>query len=264
MFDVIHQATECLHVKQDGIINRVEHQQIMNTGEQWKGRKKGVIDLQLYWVPGHCDFEPNEHADEEAKLEAQGQSSNTKSLPTLRCKHLLLSISALWQSHAATLKNRWRCRWKSSERESLLRSIDNSAPSKKYLHLISGLDRCQASLLFQLRSGHIALNHHLFCIHKSKTPSCPFFQGITVETVKHFLLDCPHYRRERHELQLKLQQNAGSLSFLLSSPVAVLPLLKFMHSTGRFKVFFGKDKGDKILTNSQRNAELQEGLENLI
>jgi hypothetical protein len=146
----------------------------------------------------------------------------------------------------------------------LLRTIDNSAPSKKYLRLIRGLDRRQASLLFQLRTGHIGLNHHLFRIRKSESPSCPLCRGITVETVKHFLLDCPHYRRERHELQQKLRRNAGSLSFLLSSPVAVLPLLKYVHSTGRFKSFFGKDKADLIPTNSRRNAELRAGLEELV
>ena len=71
-----------------------------------------------------------------------------------------------------------------------------------------------------------------------------------METVPHFLLDCPHYRHEQHELQLKLCHNAGSLSFLLNSPTAVLPLLKFVHSTGRFKSFFGKDKMDKVFTNA--------------
>ena len=59
----------------------------------------------------------------------------------------------------------------------------------------------------------------------SKSLACPKCQGITVETVKHFLIDCPHYRQERHALQRKLSQNTTALSFLLISPVAVLPLL---------------------------------------
>ena len=193
-------------------------------------------------MPGHKDFTPNEWADEEAKSAVQGHSSDAKFLPLLLCKCLPLSVSALQQSHSDMLKNRWRRTWKNSERENLLCTIDNSAPSKKYLRLIKGLDRRQASLLFQLWSGHIGLNHHLFRIQKSETLSCPLCQGITVKTVKHFLLDCPHYARKRHELQLKLCCNAGSLSFLLNSPVAVFPLLKFVHSTGCFKFFFGKDK----------------------
>ena len=167
------------------------------------------------------------------------------------------------QENNEKLKKRWHRRWKNSERENLLRSIDNSAPSKKYLRLIANLDRRQASIIFQLRSGHIALNHHLFHIRKVESPACPWCQGITVETVKHYLLDCPHYRNERHILQRKLRRNAGSLSFLLSSPVAVMPLLKFIHATGRFKTHFGKDKVDKINTNSHRNGELRIAADNL-
>ena len=84
-----------------------------------------------------------------------------------------------------------------------------------------------------------------------------------METVKHYLLDYPHYRNEWHILQRKLCRNAGSLSFLLSSPVAVMPLLKFIHATGCFKTHFGKDKVDKINTNSCRNGELRIAADNL-
>ena len=81
-----------------------------------------------------------------------------------------------------------------------------------------------------------------------------------METVKHFLLECPHYVRERHELRQKLRRNAGSLSFILNSPVAVLPLLKFVYTTGQFKAFFSKDKGDL----ARQNDELRAGLDTII
>jgi hypothetical protein len=45
-----------------------------------------------------------------------------------------------------------------------LKPINISVPSKKYIHLIKNLDHNQASILFQLRSCHIGLNLHLFCI----------------------------------------------------------------------------------------------------
>src|SRR6202040_4339966 len=181
----------------------------------------------------------------------------------LLCKCLPLSIPALHQSHSSRIKKCWERRWKSSPREDLLRTNNNSAPSKKYLRLISDLDHRQASILFQLRSGHIGLNHHLFRIRKYDTPVCPNCQSITVETVKHYLLDCPFYRRERHELQVKLRCNADSLSFLLSSPVATKPLLKFVHTTGRFKNHFGKSAEDKIPTRARHNAEHRRGFDAL-
>ena len=86
------------------------------------------------------DFAPNEKADEEAKLAAQGVSSDAKSLPALLHKRLPLSLSALRQNHMNKLNKRWECRWKSSSREDLLKTIDNSALSKKYLHLIADLN----------------------------------------------------------------------------------------------------------------------------
>ena len=205
IIDEIHQSAENLHRKQDGLINRAERELATLEGEDWIGRPKGVINLQVHWVPGHVGFAPNEKADEEAKKAAQGHSSEAKYLPKFLRKPLPLSVSALRQSNMTKIKKRWERRWKSSPREDILKSIDNSAPSKKYLCLIAGLDRRQASLLFQLRSGHIGLNQHLFRIRKSDTPVCPNCQGITVESVKHFLINCPFYRRERHALNVKLR-----------------------------------------------------------
>jgi hypothetical protein len=95
-------------------------------------------------------------------------------------------------------------------------------------------------------------------------PACLLCHGITVEMVWHFLLDCPHYRHQRHVWQSKLCHNTGSLSFLLNSPITTLSLLKFVHSTAQFKAFFSKEKADKILTNSQRNSELCDMLKLLI
>ena len=106
----------------------------------------------------------------------------------------------------------------------------------------------------QLSTGHIGLKQHLFHNKKAKSPLCPHCKGITAETVKHFLLDCPSYRRERHKFQTKLHCNAYSLSFLLSSPVVVKPLLKFVHSTGRFKSFFESGNRDQY-TNAKYLAD---------
>jgi ribonuclease HI len=263
ILDAIHNAAEQLQAKQDRLINREDRAWEIENRRDWTGRKRGVISLQAHWVPGHRDFEPNERADEEAKKATMGDSSKARHLPTLLRKCLPLSVSALRQENTAKLAKRWARRWNSLARESRLKSIDNTAPSKKYLRLIKDLDCRQASLLFQLRSGHIALNHHLFRTHRSETPSCPHCQGITVETVKHFLLDCPQYAQQRHELLVKLRRNADSLSFLLSSPVAVRPLLKYVHATGRFKPFFGKDIEDRNFTNSRRNTELRTAAEHL-
>ena len=254
ILDKIHDLAEDLHGKQDGLLNRADRRVAIEAGLPWKGRTKDVIDLQLHWVPGHCDFARNERADVEAKKAAQGLSSDVKLLPTFMRKNLPASISALRQNHHQTILKNWKRRWKRSPRYKLLRSIDKSAPSKKYLKLVQGLDRRQASLLTQLRTGHSCLNQHLFRIRKVESPVCPHCRGITVETVKHFLIDCPFYRHERHILQTRLKRNAASVSFLLSNPAATKHLLTYICATGRFREHFGTD--DKPMTNARRDAEL--------
>ena len=169
-------------------------------GEAWKGHMKGVIDLCLIWVPGHHDFAPNECADEEVKKAAQEDSSDPKHLPLYLKKGLPHSITVLHQDFPARLGKHWsRCR-KTSLHTKDLCSIDNSQPLKKFLQLTKDLNHSQASIIMQLHTGHIGLKQHLFRIHKVELPSCPHCQGITVETVKHFLLDCPFYNEEWHAL----------------------------------------------------------------
>jgi hypothetical protein len=84
-------------------------------------------------------------------------------------------------------------------------------------------------------------------------------RGLEVETVKHVLIDCLFYRRERHILQQKLRRNATSLPFLLSNPVAVKHALTFARSTGRFASYEETKEEDCVMTNARRNAELIAG-----
>ena len=95
LLNAIHLAAERLHSKQDRLINRVESQQSINAGKSWVGKHRGIVDLQVHWVPGHKDFALNERADKEAKSVVQGHSSDDKFLPPLFRKPLPLSVSAL-------------------------------------------------------------------------------------------------------------------------------------------------------------------------
>ena len=78
-----------------------------------------------------------------------------------------------------------------------------------------------------------------------------------MESVKHYLLECPKYREEHHTLQRKLRRNGSSITFLLSNPIAVKPLLKYIHATGRFKNYFKSKDKDKLLTNAQNIANFR-------
>jgi ribonuclease HI len=236
LLDRVHDAAEALQVQQDSLRSTAARAEARRQGTNWKGKRRGVIDVQLHWTPAHMGFGPNERADKEAKLAAQGDSSRPDLLPAfLRRKPLPSSISALRQENLASLRKRWKRRWKSSPRYSRLKEIDKDLPSKNFLRLVNDLDRRQSSIIAQLRTGHIPLNQHLFRIRRSEAPTCPHCQGLIVETVRHFLFECPHYQHERHTLRQKLKRKADSLSFLLTKPEAVKPLLNYIHSTKRFK-----------------------------
>lgn len=209
---------------------------IHDSAEKLHSKYKGNIDLQIHWTPAHRNFAPNERADELAKRAAKGSSSAASRLPSLiRNAALPSSIPATRHKHLTALRENWKTRWKKSPRYPLSHSIDKSLPSNKFLYLVDKMSRSQSAILTQLRTGHSPLNNHLFRIRCSETPVCPHCGNLTVETVCHFLLQCPQYQQERHSLRRKLKRAANSLSYLLSKPPAIKPLLKFITATKRFQ-----------------------------
>lgn len=165
LLDHIHNAAEGLQEKQDGLLNAVEKWSARRHGEEWKGRKRGVFDLQLFWVPGHKGFAPNEQANKEAKKAAKSQSSKMGSLPVcLWQKGLPASISTLCQENRAALTRHWTQCWKDSPQYCRHHVINSTMPLKKFIWLISSLNRHQSSIITQLQTNHLPLNCYLFCI----------------------------------------------------------------------------------------------------
>jgi ribonuclease HI len=210
-------------------------------GFEWATRRfKKQCDLSIQWVPGHSGLKGNEEVDEDAKRASEGFSSRSKDLPPfLRGKPLPVSASSAKQSYYKRIRNRWANEWRLSPRYKKLKHIDPSLPSKKFIHNTSTLSRTQTSLLIQLRTGHLPLNSHLYRIKKAESPSCPHCGDAVFETVFHFLIQCPHYRHERHILARKLKWKAMSMRNLLNDNDVLLPLLSYVHSTARLKPTFG-------------------------
>ena len=183
------------------------------------------------------DFAPNECADEIAKAAAQEASSPAHQLPPILHKKVLpLSIPVTCQAHLEELCCTWKKCWKKSPRYHKTRHIDKSLPSNSFLRLVAGLDCRKSAIITQLQTSHSPLNQHLFQICQSETPACfHCINELMPETVTHFLLHCPHYQCEHHLLQCKLRRNADSVPYLLSSPIALKPLLRFIDSTKCFK-----------------------------
>jgi ribonuclease HI len=197
------------------------------------------LSIELHWIPGHEGIPENESIDLQAKRAARGDTSNPSYVPErlLATGRLPISKSAAIQHHSANLKAEHKTLLTSSPRFLRLTEIDRTTPSNRFRKLVDKLPRRQASLLIQLRTGHISLNKHLHRIGKSETPQCPACHERT-ETVMHFLLQCPAHSAHRTTLYSNLRYRSRSISHLLSSPKALPHLFKYISDTGRLSSTF--------------------------
>jgi ribonuclease HI len=129
---------------------------------KWKRSNKATYWLDVTWVKGHLNIEGNERVDEEAKKAAKGKMSKERKLPGFLSESPPpLSTSAICQEYERKLKEEWKARWEELPQHLKLSRIDPSMPSNKYNRLTEGLRRLQASLIMQLRTGHVVLNKYL-------------------------------------------------------------------------------------------------------
>jgi ribonuclease HI/endonuclease/exonuclease/phosphatase family metal-dependent hydrolase len=190
--------------------------------------------LTIRWVPGHEGVPGNEEADRMAKRAAEEGSSNAARLPAVLRKALPRSKAAAARRIAAVLKSRAKDVWKRSPRFRRMKYIDGSLPSARYLELIKGLSRRKASLMIQLRSGHVPLHDHLFKLTQVDSPMCPGCERAR-ETVHHFLMMCPAYTEQRRRMQAGGRGGARMAGKLLSDPKLTGRLMRFIAETGRFR-----------------------------
>jgi len=206
-------------------------------------KKKDLDDeaIRLNWIAGHVDIEGNELADREAKLAAvrKETSSPRRDLPKTLRKRLPTSTSAIKQTHESQIQRKWHEEWKKSPRHPHTVALDPTQTPNSFLRLTGHLKKKHTSIYVQLCTGHIPLNKHLHRIKKSATPMCLQCGDNQIETVHHYLFDCPRYDRERHILRQKLGQNASSTSHLLSEKTAQQVLFRYIDNTKRLHPVFG-------------------------
>lgn len=250
LMDRIHDALEDFQVTQarirgERIAGYKKGQSRMHLEDGSVGWKEWNLrircEVKFVWTPGHEGIEGNEKADTAAKDAATGVTSETKKLPAfLRHKPLPVSVSSTRQLLKKRMKNKWKTEWNASPRHANAKAIDESTPSDNYLHIIDQLHRNQASLLIQLRTGHIPLNVVLHRIKRSETPDCPHCKNRIRETAHHLLLRCPHYANARRSLREALPRDSSSIPFLLNARNGIPHLLRYISNTNRLKATFGE------------------------
>jgi hypothetical protein len=112
---------------------------------------------------------------------------------------------------------------------------DSPRPSNSLARLYDDLSRPQCSVLTQLRTTHFALNSYLYRFHLAPSPDCALC--LVPETVPHFLLSCPIYRRQCLRLIQRLGTARLSLRLLLPTKSEPKPVLDFVRETGRFPCY---------------------------
>ena len=165
------------------------------------------VDIVLQWIPSHRGIVGNNIADLIAK-EACSYNTTT-SLPLIYKDYLnLLSNKIfnnkieLWHNVKAKLK------------------FSKSVPNIKSWEWISINNRSYDVLLARLRSGCTDLNDHLFRLKLETSPLCKFCLT-EVETVEHYIFQCPQYDNYRRMLidelgKLNIKKEKINLELLLT------------------------------------------------
>lgn len=147
-------------------------------------------------------------------------SSELQRLPDLLKTKLPISKSATKQAYLAKIGKRAQADWIKSRRYSRMKSTDPTAPSAKYLKLIDTIQRRQASLLTQLRTGHVPLAKYLHRINRTDSPICPACRSHS-ESVAHFILYFPAYHNPRQALRRIMGDRSIDIAKLLTTPFII-------------------------------------------
>ncbi|PPR06479.1 hypothetical protein CVT24_002565, partial [Panaeolus cyanescens] len=157
-----------------------------------KDRSNMVI---LRWVPGHEGVEGNEKADEAAKVATENRrgEGEEEEVETAESgeeeEEVPISKAATRQRLMKGITEKRKEEWRDSKRYEKIKRFDPTLPSKTFSKLTNHMQRKQASILFQLRTGHVQLKKYLHMIGKADSPVCEGC-GRRNETVYHFLMEC--------------------------------------------------------------------------
>jgi len=139
-----------------------------------------------------------------------------------------VSKSAVQQRHLQMIKSKATEFLAKSPRYMQLTQIDLSMPLSRFRKTTQNLPWAQASLLIQLRMGHVPLQKHLHRIGRANSPKC-LACHMRDETVHHYLVVCLAHRGLRGQMEKALQWGMQSVGTLLSNPKAFKHLFRYIN-----------------------------------
>ena len=180
-------------------------------------RKK--CEVCFCWVPAHVDIKGNEEADIAAKEAINLAATMDISVPHIDMKRVIhSSLYRKWQEKWSSLTSNVKLR---SICPDILRRTPSCKPSRR-----------QDIILTRLRIGHSHLTHSYMMKNgeERRVPQCEACQCEL--TVKHFLVECPEYARER---RANLLANL-SLEDILMDEAYGSKILKFLSQIGLYSL----------------------------
>lgn len=192
------------------------------------------LSITLVWIPGHLGITGNETADLEAKNAASNPhtcnplSLTSPSLPS----PLPRSAAAAPANRKKTLRLSWNHEWNCSKYGRRIMSFDSRLPGNQVNKSYKNLPKPHTSVIVQLRSGCIGLNHHLHKIKRVNSPLCT--RCNIPETPRHFLLCCLRYINERATLLSKVKDPQElNINNVLANPRNFPYLIEYISQTKR-------------------------------
>ena len=151
--------------------------------------KEKDVTIRVHWVAGHANLQPNELADQAAKLAARSAEDDTVSIST--------SYNTVKGNIRRYVTNKWQKSWNMTSKHTGPH-VYSLYPKVPVLSYKSTHNRKVESRLLRIVTTHTALNEHMHRIGLSESPMCNC--GTDRQTVEHVIMKCPLLHDERREL----------------------------------------------------------------
>ena len=187
--------------------------------------KKIGKKIHLLWVPGHIGIPGNESADRRANVAAKRTTNSSK-------------LQLPMQDFKSVVRNHFIKNWQDSWNETVNNKLNFIKKSVQPWQSSNCSNRWEEVVLTRLRIGHCYVTHcHLLI--GAPSPFCTQCQAVV--NVKHILLDCPLYRRQRQQILGINPARLPSIRKVLGDPpsIAIDRVCSYL-SAIRCKVVFNK------------------------
>ncbi|MEW8548387.1 MAG: reverse transcriptase domain-containing protein [Candidatus Thiodiazotropha sp.] len=163
-----------------------------------KKLQEAGIQVDISWTPGHADIKGNEQADQMAK-EAANEAKEMGEAE-------LQAVTTLGDVKAAAKESgsiKWQEMWEKAETG---RHLYYYRPKVGFKIKHSFQSAVGERIIAQLRTGYARLNEYLYKTGITDSNEC---MCGAIESVSHYLIDCPLYENEREIMRKRLFQSCG-------------------------------------------------------